>query len=221
MEYVKEGILFDVCQSLGGLGEDAGRFFLAQILDYMKYMDKREVVHRDLKLENILVDAKMNIKVADFGFACMQSPGKILSAYGGTKSYMAPEILQRSSYDGRKIDMFAIGVIMFIIVVGNFPFQTASQDDAYYKLLVTGSESKKRYWRAVRGSHLSDDFKKLLISMLHIDPSKRPSVRQVEKSDWMQTPIKTEKIRKGLVDKMDWSQMNKSTSSVDEEELNI
>lgn len=134
---------------------------------------------------------------------------------------MAPEILQRSSYDGRKIDMFAIGVIMFIIVVGNFPFQTASQDDAYYKLLVTGSESKKRYWRAVRGSHLSDDFKKLLIGMLHIDPSKRPSVRQVEKSDWMQTPIKTEKIRKGLVDKMDWSQMNKSTGSVDEEELNI
>ena len=83
---------------------------------------------------------------------------------------MAPEILERGTYDGRKIDMFAIGVILFIIVVGNFPFQVASKTDDYYKLLVTGSAIKKRYWKAVRGSHLSDDFKNLLISMLHIDP---------------------------------------------------
>ena len=71
MEYVPQGILFDVCQSLGGLGEDVGRFFFAQILEYMKYMDQKGIVHRDLKLENILVDDKMNIKVADFGFACV------------------------------------------------------------------------------------------------------------------------------------------------------
>ena len=134
---------------------------------------------------------------------------------------MAPEILERGTYDGRKIDMFAIGVILFIIVVGNFPFQVASKTDDYYKLLVTGSAIKKRYWKAVRGSHLSDDFKNLLISMLHIDPSKRPSVKQLEKCEWMQSPLKSDKIRKNLIDKMDWSQMNKSTGSVDEEELNL
>ena len=132
---------------------------------------------------------------------------------------MAPEILERLNYDGRKIDMFAIGVILFIIVVGNFPFQAAKTTDEYYKLLVTGSSEKRRYWKAVRGSHLSDDFKKLLISMLNNDPAKRPSLRTLENHEWMKEPIKTEKIRKQLIEKMDWSQMNKSTGSVDEEEL--
>lgn len=132
---------------------------------------------------------------------------------------MAPEILERLNYDGRKIDMFAIGVILFIIVVGNFPFQSAKLSDEYYNLLVKGSSEKKRYWKAVRGSHLSDDFKQLLISMLNNDPTRRPSVKKLENCEWMKSPIKTEKIRKQLIEKMDWSQMNKSTGSVDEEEL--
>lgn len=69
LEYVSGGLLFDVCQSLGNMGEEGGRYFMTQMLDVLQYVHGKGVVHRDLKLENILVDDKLNLKVADFGFA--------------------------------------------------------------------------------------------------------------------------------------------------------
>ena len=69
MEFVQGGLLFDLCQSMGAMGEDAGRFFLHQMLDSVEFMHSRRVVHRDLKLENILVDDNLNLKLADFGTA--------------------------------------------------------------------------------------------------------------------------------------------------------
>lgn len=115
MEYIPGGLLFDVCQSLGGMGEDNGKYFLSQMLDVLEYMHGKGVVHRDLKLENILVDDQMNLKVADFGFATFRKVHN-LKSYRGTMTYMAPEIKEGKTYDGMKIDMFSTGVILFIIV---------------------------------------------------------------------------------------------------------
>lgn len=72
-------------------------------------------MHRDLKLENILVDDGLTIKVADFGFATYKKINK-LKSYRGTKTYMAPEIKEGKVYDGRQSDIFSVGVILFIIV---------------------------------------------------------------------------------------------------------
>ena len=84
-------------------------------------MQSKGVAHRDLKLENILVDNELNIKIADFGFATFKNVNK-LESYSGTMTYMAPEIKESKQYDGKKTDMFSIGVILFIIVQGIFPF---------------------------------------------------------------------------------------------------
>lgn len=97
------------------MGEDGGRFFLNQMIDVLGYMQSKNVVHRDLKLENILVDDQLNLKVADFGFATYKKITK-LKSYRGTMTYMAPEIKEGKVYDGRQIDMFSTGVILFIIV---------------------------------------------------------------------------------------------------------
>ena len=99
MEFVQGGLLFDVCQNMGAMGEDAGRFFLLQMLDSLDYMHQRRVAHRDLKLENILVDDNLNLKIADFGFACYKSIDS-LKSYRGTMTYMAPEIKEGKTYKG-------------------------------------------------------------------------------------------------------------------------
>lgn len=81
------------------MGEDAGRFLLLQLLDSLNYMHERKIVHRDLKLENILIDDNLNLKVADFGFACYKSIDA-LKSYRGTMTYMAPEIKEGKVYKG-------------------------------------------------------------------------------------------------------------------------
>jgi len=79
------------------------------------------VVHRDLKLENTLIDENLNIVVADFGFATFKKVDE-LKSYKGTKTYMAPEIKEGKIYDGKAADIFSLGIILFVIVKGLFPF---------------------------------------------------------------------------------------------------
>jgi len=99
MEFVDRGLLFDLCQTMGAMGENAGRFFISQLLESIDYMHIKNVVHRDLKLENILVDDQLNLKIADFGFACYKSIDA-LKSYRGTMTYMAPEIKEGKTYNG-------------------------------------------------------------------------------------------------------------------------
>jgi serine/threonine protein kinase len=90
-----------------------------------------------LKLENILVDDNMNLKVADFGFATFRSIHK-LKSYRGTMTYMAPEIKEGKQYDGRQADLFSTAVILFIVVQGIFPFKEAKKNEFFYNLIVQG-----------------------------------------------------------------------------------
>ena len=116
---------------------------MEQLVDSISYMQSKNVAHRDLKLENIMVDDKLNIVIGDFGFATFKHVN-CLSSYRGTKTYMAPEIKEGKNYDGKQTDMFSLGVILFIIVQCLFPFAEARGDDYYYNLLLTGQLEK--YW---------------------------------------------------------------------------
>lgn len=183
MEFVQGGLLFDLCQTMGAMGEDAGRFFLHQMLDSVEYMHTRRVVHRDLKLENILVDDNLNLKLADFGFACYKSIDS-LNSYRGTMTYMAPEIKEGKTYKGTNVDMFSIGVILFIIVQGIFPFKEARKEEYFYNLLLQGKIDT--YFHKVNGTGLSDDFKDLILRFFAYEGDQRPTIEQVRNHPWMQ-----------------------------------
>jgi len=170
MEFVQGGLLFDLCQTMGAMGEDAGRFFLHQMLDSVEYMHSRRVVHRDLKLENILVDDNLNLKLADFGFACYKNIDT-LKSYRGTMTYMAPEIKEGKQYAGSQVDMFSIGVILFIIVQGIFPFKEARKEEYFYNLILQGQNDT--YFQKVNGDDLSDDFKDLILRFFAFDGNNR------------------------------------------------
>jgi len=182
MEFVQGGLLFDLCQTMGAMGEDAGRFFLHQMLDSVEFMHARRVVHRDLKLENILIDDNLNLKLADFGFACYKNID-MLQSYRGTMTYMAPEIKEGKTYKGTQVDMFSIGVILFIIVQGIFPFKEARKEEYFYNLLLNGKTDT--YFQKVNGVGLSDEFKDLILRFFSYDGEARPTIDQIRAHPWM------------------------------------
>merc|ERR1711953_585311 len=184
MEFVQGGLLFDLCQTMGAMGEDAGRFFLHQMLDSAEYMHSRRVVHRDLKLENILVDDNLNLKLADFGFACYKNIDT-LESYRGTMTYMAPEIKEGKQYAGSQVDMFSIGVILFIIVQGIFPFKEARKEEYFYNLIMQGQNDT--YFQKVNGTDLSEDFKDLILKFFAFDGNTRITLDQIRAHPWMQS----------------------------------
>ena len=115
LDYVPNGPLIEFCQKTGPMGESGGRFYFNQIIEAVNHMHTKGIVHCDLKPENILLDRYYNVQIADFGVSIDTDIDK-LKGWRGTKVYSAPEILQDKEYDGRKVDIFALGVILFIMV---------------------------------------------------------------------------------------------------------
>jgi serine/threonine protein kinase len=173
-------------------------------------MGGKGVVHRDLKLENILVDDNLNLKIADFGFATYKKIEK-LKSYRGTMTYMAPEIKEGKVYNGKEIDMFSTGVILFIIVQGIFPFKEAKKDEYFYNLLLQGKF--EQYWKKTGGENLSDDFKDLVLKMFSYDGKKRPTIQELKNHPWMQVPYSVKTTRENILEKLTERRTAKTTDT--------
>ena len=99
------------------------------------YLHSRNVTHRDIKLENIIIDTKKNsIKLIDFGFCCCTSNDIKLKVFCGTPSYMCPEIVMKKEYIGPPTDIWAAGILLYAMLCGQFPFRGTSDKDLYKKI---------------------------------------------------------------------------------------
>lgn len=192
MNYAKEGELFDWISKSGKFSESVARYFLKQILSALSYMQHTAgVCHRDLKPENILMDENFNLLLADWGFATpltgQSNTGK-LHSYKGTLGFMSPELHSHKSYSGKEADLFAVGVILFMMVTQCQPFDEAKVTDKYYRLIAGNRPSQ--FWRIFdRVVSLSDDLKDLLVGMMQLDPSARFTLDEVLTHPWMQGPV--------------------------------
>ncbi|THG07981.1 CBL-interacting serine/threonine-protein kinase 6-like [Camellia sinensis] len=136
MEYLRGGELFEKV-SQGRLKEDSARNFFKQLVCAVDFCHSRGVYHRDLKLENLLLDENGNLKVTDFGLSVFSENLKqdgLLHTACGTPVYVAPEVIGKRGYDGAKADLWSCGVILFVLLSGYLPCQSKNIISMYKKI---------------------------------------------------------------------------------------
>ena len=161
------------------------------MLDALEYMHEKGVVHRDLKPENILVDGSGNFTIADFGLATDKNIDNLVDILG-TKRRMAPEIIEEKEYKGAEVDIFAMGTILFNIVLNHKqPFDSATKEDEKYKLLL--DDKIDDYFALFKGSDaLSQEFKDIIVKIFAHNGSDRPSIQEMRDCAWLKEPEKEE-----------------------------
>lgn len=191
MEYASKGELFDYLQEAGYFPEDIARKIFTQLIDAISHLHERNIVHRDIKLENILLDEQFNVKLADFGYSSYFHPGRLYRTAAGTSSYFSPEMHEKSLFSVEKADLFAAGLVLFALVTGHMPFVKADKEDQAYRLFASGEKSV--FWRFHKKLtkkkdpefKLSDEFIDLAEKMFDYDPKKRPSIKEIRDHPWM------------------------------------
>jgi len=146
LEYVPNGDLFEYLLQSAPLAPQVARNYVRQIAEALLHIHEHKVCHLDVSLENVLLDAEHNVKLTDFGVArCFAKQGS--SVYPGIQRaekpgkvrYMAPEVLASQPFDGCLVDSFALGVIMFCLLVGSAPFERARIKDTRWQFVATGN----------------------------------------------------------------------------------
>ncbi|XP_028786970.1 CBL-interacting serine/threonine-protein kinase 1 isoform X2 [Neltuma alba] len=178
LEYVAGGELFDRIASKGRLKEAEGRKLFQQLIDGVSYCHNKGVFHRDLKLENVLVDAQGNIKITDFGLSALPQHIRadgLLHTTCGSPSYVAPEVLANRGYEGATSDTWSCGIILFVILTGYLPFEDRNMAVLYQK--ISKGDVRIPKW-------LSPGAQNLLRRILDPNPLTRITLAGVKEDEW-------------------------------------
>jgi len=177
-EYVNGGQMLDYIISHGKLKEKQARKFARQIASAVDYCHRNSIVHRDLKIENILISKTGDIKIIDFGLSNLFAPDedRKLKTYCGSLYFAAPELLQAKPYTGPEVDVWSFGVVLFVLVCGKVPF-----DDQFMPAL----HQKIKKGAVDYPNWLSSECKHLISRMLVTDPKQRATMHEVMNHPWM------------------------------------
>lgn len=197
MELAECGDLFDKIEADSGVGEDIAHVYFTQLIDAVTYMHSKGVGHRDIKPENILLGADGNLKIADFGLASLFNYNgrvKMSTTLCGSPPYTAPEVftcsnkgtVKGSGYRADLVDIWSCGVVLFVLLVGNTPWDSPTKDSyEYYEYVKSKSRPLDELWERLPSETLS-----LLRGMMNPDTTNRFSLENVRRHLWFTRPNK-------------------------------
>ena len=157
--------------------------YAVQIIKALKYLHSHRVIHRDLKLGNLFISEKMEIKVGDFGLATkLEFDGERKRTVCGTPNYIAPEILEGKTGHSYEVDVWSLGVIMYTLIIGKPPFETNNVKETYKRI-------KMGNYSFPENAVISEPAKDLIQSILVLDPHKRPKLEEILNHDFFNIGI--------------------------------
>ena len=177
MEYIKGIELFSYVNEKNRLTEPEACRYFQQIISGLEYLEKLKIVHRDIKLENIIIDNNKNVKIIDFGLSNIYPKTNILFSSCGSPCYAPPEMIMGINYTGSGTDIWSSGVVLFAMISGYLPFMDLDEKKLYKKIL----EGKLYFPQCI--SELARD---LLKNLLNKDPLKRITIDKIKKHPWFQ-----------------------------------
>ena len=147
-----------------------------QIFDAMNYLHSNHMAHRDIKLENILITEKYEIKIIDFGFGMYNPENKLQTFFCGTPNYMPPEIILKKPYIGQKADLWSLGVLVYKMYCADFPFRGRNEKELYFAI-------KSCKYEII--DYVPEYTKCIIKSMIQFNPDERLTCKEILKSSWL------------------------------------
>jgi len=183
MEYAAGGELFERICNAGRFSEDEARFFFQQLISGVSYCHAMQICHRDLKLENTLLDGSPapRLKICDFGYSKSSLLHSQPKSTVGTPAYIAPEVLSKKEYDGKIADVWSCGVTLYVMLVGAYPFEDPEDPRNFRKTI--GRILSVQY-TIPDYVHISVECRHLLSRIFVANPAKRISMQEIRKHEW-------------------------------------
>ena len=176
MEYICAGDLLSYIKKRGKLTEQVAKFIFKQIVLSLQYIHSHNIVHRDIKLDNILIDLDNNIKICDFGVSKIIKKGESMLEQCGTPAYIAPEILLNHGYEGFGVDIWSAGVVLYAMLGGTVPFK-GNNINELHDLIIKGEFKPLK--------EISPEATHLIKNILEVDPKKRITTKDILVHPWL------------------------------------
>ena len=176
MEYICAGDLLTYIKKRSKLTENIAKFIFKQIILALQYIHNHNIVHRDIKLDNILIDLDNNIKICDFGVSKKIKKDDIMVEQCGTPAYIAPEILKNKGYEGFGVDIWSAGVVLYAMLSGTVPFKGGDLKELH-KLIIEGE------YKSIK--NISKEASHLIKCLLEVDPKNRIKINDILVHPWL------------------------------------
>nr|AAO24574.1 At2g23030 [Arabidopsis thaliana]BAF00094.1 putative protein kinase [Arabidopsis thaliana] len=183
MEYAAGGELFERISSVGRFSEAEARYFFQQLICGVHYLHALQICHRDLKLENTLLDGSPapRLKICDFGYSKSSVLHSNPKSTVGTPAYIAPGVFCRSEYDGKSVDVWSCGVALYVMLVGAYPFEDPKDPRNFRK---TVQKIMAVNYKIPGYVHISEDCRKLLSRIFVANPLHRSTLKEIKSHVW-------------------------------------